>query len=48
MPNEERESVMKKETSVSFSTQLQEEYNEAVTNGFVGTIDDYCKVRDYT
>lgn len=35
-------------TQISFQKKIEEEYNEAVKNGFVGTIEEYKALRDYT
>ena len=42
-------SVMeKKSPETTLTAKLTAQYNEAVANGFVGTIEEYCKLRDHT
>lgn len=36
------------ENSTSFENKLREEYEEAVSNGFSGTYEEYIAIRDYT
>lgn len=41
-------SVMEKDSnSTSFSQNLEDEYQEAVQNGFAGTKQEYLQCRDY-
>lgn len=37
-----------KEDDLSFEERLQQEYEEAVQNGFQGTKDEYFQLRDFT
>lgn len=39
--------VMQVKENTSFTQKQQQEYNEAVVNGFTGTIEEYFQVRDY-
>lgn len=42
-------SIMKEdETNSSYQEKLEKEYNEAVSNGFTGTIEEYKALRDFT
>lgn len=42
-------SIMKEdETNSSFEEKLEKEYNEAILNGFTGTIEEYKMLRDFT
>lgn len=41
-------SVMKHDEDTSFEEKLQQEYEEAVKEGFKGTKEEYLSIRDYT
>ena len=38
----------KDENQTSFNNKMNQEYQEAVTNGFKGTIEQYLQLRDFT
>ena len=43
------ESVMKhQESSNTFQEKLEQEYQEAISEGFKGTKEEYLQLRDYT